>query len=114
MVLKGVDGVVFVADSLEVRKQENLFSLKDLQENLAEQNKKIFNIPLVIQYNKRDLSEDGIPIMQVAEMENSLNKKLKAPFYTASAINGKGVSDTLKKCLKLTLRHLQREFGWAH
>lgn len=113
MVLKGVDGVVFVADSLQVRKDENLLSLKDLQQNLDEQNKNIFNIPLVIQYNKRDLSEGGIPIMQVSEMERNLNSKLKAPFYTASAINGTGVSDTLKKCLKLTLRHLQHEVRWA-
>jgi signal recognition particle receptor subunit beta len=114
MVLKGVDGIVFVADSLQVRKQENLLSMKDLQENLSEQNMNIFNIPLVIQYNKRDLSEDGIPIMQVSEMESHLNNKLKVPFYTASAIKGNGVSDTLKKSLKLTLRHLQHELRWAH
>lgn len=114
MVLKGVDGIVFVADSLQVRKQENLLSMKDLQENLSEQNMNIFNVPLVIQYNKRDLSEDGIPIMQVSEMESHLNNKLKVPFYTASAIKGNGVSDTLKKSLKLTLRHLQHELRWAH
>jgi small GTP-binding protein len=113
MVLKGVDGVIFVADSLKVRKDENLLSLKDLQQNLVEHNRNIFNIPLVIQYNKRDLSEGGIPIMQVSEMERYLNSKLKAPFYTASAIKGTGVSDTLKKCLKMTLHHLQHEVRWA-
>ena len=113
MVLKGVDGIVFVADSLKVRKNDNLVSLNDLKENLAEQDINMFNFPLVIQYNKRDLSENGIPIMQVAEMQNYLNGKLKAPYYTASAINGKGVSDTLKKSLKLTLRHLQHEYKWA-
>jgi signal recognition particle receptor subunit beta len=113
MVLKGVDGIVFVADSLQVRREENLASLKDLQENLTEQSMNIFNIPLVIQYNKRDLSEDGIPIMQVAEMDHYLNNKLKVPYYTASAIKGNGVSDTLKKCLKLTLHHLQHELRWV-
>ncbi|MBN1848365.1 MAG: GTPase domain-containing protein [Deltaproteobacteria bacterium] len=114
MVLKGVDGIVFVADSLQIRKNENLSSLKDLQENLAEQNMDLFNIPLVFQYNKRDLSENGIPIMQVSEMESYLNNKLKVPFYTASALKGNGVSDTLKKSLKLTLRHLQHELRWAN
>jgi signal recognition particle receptor subunit beta len=113
MVLKGVDGIVFVADSLQVRKDENLASLKDLQENLSEQYMDIFNIPLVIQYNKRDLSEGGIPIMQVAEMDRYLNSKLKVPYYTASAVNGDGVSDTLKRSLKLTLHHLQNELRWA-
>lgn len=114
MVLKGVDGIVFVADSLQVRKKENLLSLKDLQENLAEQNMDVFKIPLVFQYNKRDLSEGGIPIMQVSEMEKHLNNELKVPFYTASALKGNGVSDTLKKSLKLTLRNLQHELRWAN
>ena len=113
MVLKNVDGVVFVADSLEVQRKENLVSLKDLQQNLAEQKMSIFKIPLVIQYNKRDLGEEGIPIMPVELMERDLNSKLKAPSNPASALKGTGVGDTLKKCTSLTLRHLQKELKWS-
>jgi signal recognition particle receptor subunit beta len=113
LVLKNVDGVVFVADSLEIRRKENLVSLKDLQQNLAEKNINIFKIPLVIQYNKRDLGAQGIPVMPLEVMERELNSKLKAPSFEASALKGKGVSDTLKKCLVLTLRHLQKELQWS-
>jgi len=113
LVLKNVDGVVFVADSLEIQRKENLISLKDLQENLAEKNINIFKIPLVMQYNKRDLSTQGIPVMPLEDMERELNSKLRVPAFEASALKGKGVSDTLKKCLVLTLRHLQKELQWT-
>jgi signal recognition particle receptor subunit beta len=113
MVLKGVDGVVFVADSLEVRKMANLSSLKDLAENLKEDQKNIFQIPLVVQYNKRDLESQGLPVMPVELMEKELNSKLKAPHHTASALQGTGVGATLKEILLLTLRHLQKELHWA-
>jgi signal recognition particle receptor subunit beta len=113
LVLKNVDGVVFVADSLEIRRKENLLSLKDLQENLAEKNINIFGIPLVIQYNKRDLGAQGIPVMPLEDMDRELNSKLKAPTFEASALKGTGVRDTLKKCLVLTLRHLQKELKWT-
>ena len=113
LVLKNVDGVVFVADSLEVRRKANLASLKDLQQNLAEQNMNIFKIPLVIQYNKRDLGEDGIPILPIDLMERELNSKLKAPCFEASAVKGKGVAQTLKKSIEVTLSHLQKELKWS-
>jgi len=113
LVLKNVDGVVFVADSLEVRRKANVLSLKDLQQNLAEQNINIFKIPLVIQYNKRDLEEQGIPLMPVEMMEGDLNRKLKVPSFEASALKGNGVGDTLKKSMVLTLRHLQQELKWT-
>ena len=109
LVLKNVDGVVFVADSLEIRRKANLLSLKDLQENLAEQNMDIFKIPLIIQYNKRDLGDEGIPIMPVEVIEKDLNSKLKVPSFEASALKGKGVGETLKKCLSLTLNHLLKQ-----
>ena len=109
LVLKNVDGVVFVADSLEIRRKENLVSLKDLQQNLAEKNMNIFKIPFVLQYNKRDLGAQGIPVMPLEVMERELNSKLKVPSFEASALKGTGVRDTLKKCLVLTLRHLQKE-----
>ena len=111
MVLKGVDGVVFVADSLEVRKEDNIWSLKDLQQNLTEQNKDIKKIPMVLQYNKRDLKQEGLPILPVESMDRDLNSKFKVPFYLASAVNGKKVGVTLKSCLKLTLQQLHRELN---
>ena len=113
MVLKGVDGVVFVADSLEVRRKANLLSLKDLAENLKEEGYNIFNIPLVMQYNKRDLEAQGIPLLPLDTLEKDLNSKLKVPYHMASAITGEGVGRTLKEALLLTLRHLQKELHWT-
>ena len=113
LVLRGVDGVVFVADSLEVRREKNMLSLKDLEKNLKDYGLNIFKIPLVMQYNKRDLAEQEIPIMPVEKMGRDLNRQLRAPAFPAVAINGQGVGDTLKECLKLTLKALQQEFKFA-
>jgi len=107
LVLNGVDGIVFVADSLEVRRTKNMESLKDLQNNLKEYNLSIFKIPLVLQYNKRDLGEAGIPILSVAQMERDLNRQLKVPAFEASARKGDGVNETLAQCLALTLHSLK-------
>jgi signal recognition particle receptor subunit beta len=109
MVLKNVDGIVFVADSFEIRRKANILSLKNLQENLAEQEMNIFDIPMVIQFNKRDLADEGVPVMPLEQMEKELNCRLKAPTFEASALKGKGVGDSLKKCLILTLKKLQKE-----
>lgn len=103
LVLKGVDGIIFVADSLAVRREKNMVSLKDLQHNLKEYGLNIFKIPLVVQHNKRDLAGQGFPIMSVEQMEKDLNRQLKVPSFPASAIIGRGVGTTLKECLKLTL-----------
>jgi signal recognition particle receptor subunit beta len=113
MVLKGVDGVVFVADSLEIQRKPNVESLKDLAENLAEEGKNVFNIPLIMQFNKRDLGDQGIPIMPEDLMNRELNNKLKVPHHLASALKGTGVGATLKEALLLTLRHLQKELEWT-
>ena len=113
LVLMGVDSIVFVADSLEVRRERNMLSLKDLQENLREYNVSIFKIPLVLQYNKRDLAQQGLPIMPVEQMDQDLNRQLKAPSFEASALSGQGVGATLKECLKLTLKSLQKQTHWA-
>ena len=109
MVLKGVDGIVFVADSLKIRHKDNLWSLKDLRDNLAAQDKKIMKMPLVLQYNKQDLTEQGLPIIPVKEMERCLNKQLKVPSFSASALTGKEVGATLIQCIKQTVRNLNRE-----
>lgn len=113
LVLRGVDGVVFVADSLEVRREKNMISLQDLQKNLKDYGKSIFKVPLVVQYNKRDLADDGIPLMPIEQMDRDLNRQLKVPSFPASAVKGNGVGVTLKECLKLTLKSLQSEFKWA-
>lgn len=114
LVLRGVDGVVFVADSLEVRREKNMESLKDLQSNLKEYGKNIFQVPLVMQFNKRDLAEQGIPLMPIDRMQRDLNRQLKVPSFEGSAVKGNGVGVTLKECLKLTLQALQKEFKWAN
>jgi len=113
LVLKNVDGIVFVADSLEIRRKANMLSLKDLQQNLAEQNMSIFKTPLVLQFNKRDLGDAGLPVVPVKDMASQLNGKLNVPFFEASALKGRGVFDTLKKCLALTLNHLNKELKWS-
>lgn len=113
LVLMGVDAVVFVADSLAVRREKNMLSLKDLQENLRDYNLSIFRVPIVMQYNKRDLADQGLPTMSVEQMGKDLNRQLKAPEYAASALTGPGVGPTLKECLKLTLQSLQKQTKWA-
>jgi len=113
MVLKGVDGIVFVADSLEVRRKANLLSLRDLADNLKDEGKSIFRIPLVLQYNKRDLEQEGLPLMPIEMMDRDLNSKLKAPAFPGSALKGTGVGLTLKRCMELTLKHLKTEIDWA-
>jgi signal recognition particle receptor subunit beta len=109
LVLRGVDGIVFVADSMKVRREKNLLSLKNLQENLVTYNKNIFKIPMVIQYNKRDLSEHGIPLLSPEILKNDLNTKLKAPSFEASALVGTNVVPTMKKIIAMTLASLQKE-----
>lgn len=113
LVLKGVDGVIFVADSLTVRRESNMVSLKDLHQNLKDYGMSIFKVPLVLQYNKRDLAKQGIPLMPIEQMERELNHQLKVPTFAASAVTGEGVGKTLLEGIKLTLQHLQRELKWA-
>ena len=112
LVLKGVDGLVFVADSLKVRHEKNILSLKDLALNLQSYGLNIKEIPLVLQYNKRDLASEGVPLMPVEEMEKAYNHQLKVPSFPASAVTGKNVNITLKECLVRTLRSLKKEAGW--
>ena len=109
LVLRGVDGIVFVADSMKVRREKNILSLKNLQENLVTYQKNIFKIPLVLQYNKRDLAEQGIPLLSIETLEKKLNSQLKVPSFEASALVGTNVARTLKKIIAMTMSSLQRE-----
>lgn len=112
LVLKGVDGLVFVADSLKIRHEKNILSLKDLAINLQGHGQNIMKMPLVMQYNKRDLAAEGVPLMPVKEMEKAYNQQLKVPSFAASAITGENVNATLKACLVATLKSLKKEAGW--
>ncbi|MEN6321557.1 MAG: GTPase domain-containing protein [Syntrophaceae bacterium] len=109
LVLKGVDGIVFVADSAEERKNANIISLKNLQENLSLYKKNIFEIPLIMQYNKRDLAKTGIPVLDIDILENDLNGELKVPAFEASAVEGENVILTLKKIISATMASLEKE-----
>jgi mutual gliding-motility protein MglA len=109
LVLRGIDGMVFVADSMKLRREKNLISLKNAQENLAAYKKSLFKIPLVVQYNKRDLVDQGIPVLPVETLEKDLNSKLKAPFFEASALNGTNVVETLKKIISPTMASLSKD-----
>ena len=109
LVLRGVDGIVFVADSLAVRRKENVLSLKSLADNLASYKKSISQIPLVFQYNKRDLLNEGIPLLPVEWLEKDLNSKLKAPSFEASALKGPNVVQTMKKIILMTIDSLRKD-----
>ena len=109
LVLRGVDGIVFVADAMAVRREKNILSLKNLQENLANYKKSIFKIPCVMQYNKVDLLEQGIPLLPVETLEKDLNNQLKRPFFKASALNGTNVVMTLKKIISMTVASIKKD-----
>jgi small GTP-binding protein len=109
LVLRGVDGIVFVADAMEVRREKNILSLKNLQENLANYKKSIFKIPIVLQYNKMDLAEQGIPLLALKTLNEDLNDKLKTPSYEASALVGTNVVTTMKKIISMTISSIIRE-----
>ncbi len=103
LILKGVDGVVFVADSQIARAEANQESLENLRTNLAEQQLDLDEVPYVIQYNKRDMPS----IMSVEELRAMLNPT-RVPDFEAVAVNGDGVFDTLKAVAKLVLTELKR------
>ena len=109
LVLRGADGIVFVADSMAVRREKNILSLKNLHENLKNYKKSIFAIPLVFQYNKVDLTEQGIPLLPFATMEKDLNSQLKRPAFEASAVTGTNVVTTLKKIITMTMASIKDE-----
>jgi signal recognition particle receptor subunit beta len=104
LILKGVDGVVFVADSQEERFEANLESLENLQQNLREQGLELSKIPWVLQYNKRALPN----AVSVEEMRKALNPTGEIPEFEAAAMSGKGVFETLKALAKLVLLELRK------
>jgi signal recognition particle receptor subunit beta len=104
LILKGVDGVVFIADSQDARMEANAESLQNLEKNLKEQGYDLKTIPYVLQMNKRDLPT-AIP---AEEIYRQLNIKGE-PTFEAVAMNGTGVFDTLKAVAKLVLTELKKK-----
>jgi mutual gliding-motility protein MglA len=105
LILKGVDGVVFVADSQIERMDSNLESIDDLRINLAEQGYELERLPFVIQYNKRDLPN----LVPVEDMDRLLNSG-KVQWFEAVAVTGKGVFETLKTVAKQVLFELKKHY----
>ena len=105
LVLRGADGVVFVADSQREQAEENVESFRNLYENLLENGFGLRDLPLALQYNKRDLPG----VMSLEEMEDLLNFR-GLPAYSAVAVTGEGVFDTLRGISELVLRSLSRKF----
>ncbi len=103
LILKGVDGVVFVADSQLERMEANEESVENLRVNLGEQGYDLDRLPLVVQYNKRDLKN----VVSVEELRRVLNPR-HVPDFQAVAPTGAGVFDTLKAVAKLVLVELKR------
>ena len=103
LILKGVDGVVFVADSQLERMDANLESAENLRTNLAEQGYDLDKIPYVVQYNKRDLPG----AVSIEELQRAVNPR-RVPEYQAVAPTGVGVFDTLKSVAKLVLTELKK------
>jgi len=109
LVLRGVDGIVFVADSMMVRREKNILSIKNLQEDLANYRKSIFKMPIVLQYNKVDLVEQGIPLTSVEMLQKDLNSQLKTSSFKASALKGTNVVQTMKKIISMTIASIVKE-----
>lgn len=103
LILRGVDGVVFVADSQVERMEANLESMDNLHKNLKEQGYRLDNLPYTIQYNKRDLPN----VVSLEELNRALNPK-GVPFFEGVASQGTGVFETLKEIAKRVILQLKR------
>ena len=109
LVLRGVDGIVFVADAMAVRRDKNILSLRNLQENLAGYRKTLTTIPWVLQYNKMDLAEQGIPVLPLEVLDQDLNRDFNRPRFEASALKGTNVVATLKSIISLSVASIRNE-----
>jgi mutual gliding-motility protein MglA len=108
LVLKGADGIVFVADSQDFALDANLESLQNLEDNLKRQGVRIREMPIVMQFNKRDLPN----ALAIPKLNASINK-LQSPFFESVATTGIGVEETLKGVTQLVLSHLIRKYNLA-
>jgi len=104
IILNGADGVVFVADSQRQRLMDNLDSILDLEQNLIHQNRSLEEIPWVLQFNKRDLDD----ILPVEELQAKLNYQ-DVPSFSAVAVQGQAVSETLKSIIQRVITDIERK-----
>jgi signal recognition particle receptor subunit beta len=105
LILKGVDGVVFVADSQVDRMDANMESLEDLKVNLNEQGYELYNLPFTMQYNKRDI-DDIAPVETLSEALNTT----QVPEFGAIATSGEGVFETLKDVCRQVIMELKKHY----
>jgi signal recognition particle receptor subunit beta len=105
LVLKGADAVIFVADSQREMKEQNIDSLKNMHENLVANNIDPYEIPIIMQYNKRDIKN----ILSVDELNKDLNEEVKHEYREAIAIDGTGVEDTFKRITKLVIDGISKK-----
>lgn len=110
LILKGVDGIVFVADSQVKKRQENIESIRDLEENLENGRIALKDIPLVFQYNKRDLEKQGVTLLSIEDLECDLNSSFKSPYFLTSAVEGYGITNALRTISKLTIQYVSNKF----
>ncbi len=104
LILKGSDGIIFVADSQLERMEANIESLQNLEQNLAEQGLVLEKMPFVLQYNKRDLPN----VVSIEDLQRALNPR-NVPWFEAVAPTGVGVFETLKAIAKLVLLELKKK-----
>jgi signal recognition particle receptor subunit beta len=104
LILRGTDGLVFVADSQVERMEANIESFENLRKNLLEHHLDFDTLPFAIQYNKRDLSD----LVPVEEMDRVLNPR-RAPYFEGVASTGKGVFEALKEIAKSVILDLKRK-----
>lgn len=109
LVLKKVDGIVFVIDSQVLMEQANLESFENLKRNLKDQNVDIHNIPFVFQFNKRDLKN----IIPISKLNSTLNKSEK-PYFEATSSKGSGVIETLREISSITLVEIKKSIDHSY
>ena len=103
IILNGVDGIIYVADSGKSRMRDNLFTLIDLVKNLRANKHQVEDFPIILQYNKRDVA-DAMPVEELRKMLNRFN----APDFEACAIKGEGVFESLKMAIELVVNRVTK------
>lgn len=109
VVLRGVDGIVFVADSLEIRQAHNIESMSNLQDNLGDLGRQLSDVPLVLQYNKRDLNGNS-RLVSIKQLDEDLNSDHIYKSFPASALMGNGVKETFKQICMMTVANVCKQF----
>jgi len=105
LILRGADAIVFVADSQSEMMEQNIESLKNMHENLVAYNINPNDIPLILQYNKRDIPN----ILSIDELNKNLNKNKKYEYIESVAVDGTGVEDTFQRISKLVLQGITKK-----